>query len=80
MFWKIITKIRLPKDIASIFIIKPIRIPKKNPELINTIMPPGNESAKKKIEMIKYMQTEYKQFVLINSFKFNKILKIISFI
>tara|TARA_B100000579_G_C22156298_1_gene543203 strand:+ start:139 stop:279 length:141 start_codon:yes stop_codon:yes gene_type:complete len=45
---------------ASIFIIKPITMPKKNPELINTIMPPGNESAKKKIEMKKYMQTEYK--------------------
>ena len=43
---------KLPKDIENIFIKKPSKKPKKNPALIKIIIPPGNENAKKQIEMI----------------------------
>ena len=49
---------RLPKDIENIFIKKPSTKPKKKPELIKIIIPPGNESVKKEIEIIKYNKKE----------------------
>ena len=49
---------RLPKDIVNIFNKKPTRKPKKNPELIKIIIPPGSESVKKQIEIIKYNKKE----------------------
>ena len=49
---------RLPKDIENIFIKKPSRKPKKNPELIKIIIPPGSESVKKQIEIIEYNKKE----------------------
>ena len=53
-----IINIRLPKDIDNIFIKKPPKKPKKNPELIKIIMPPGNERVKKQIEIMKYNRKE----------------------
>tara|TARA_E500000178_G_C16538401_1_gene537654 strand:- start:245 stop:379 length:135 start_codon:yes stop_codon:yes gene_type:complete len=42
----------------NIFIIKPPINPKKKPELIDIIGPPGNEKVKKQIEIIKYNKKE----------------------
>tara|TARA_B100001173_G_C15538618_1_gene358661 strand:- start:198 stop:386 length:189 start_codon:yes stop_codon:yes gene_type:complete len=53
-----IINIRLPKDIDSIFIKKPSKKPKKNPELIKIIIPPGNDKVKKQIEIMKYNKNE----------------------
>ncbi len=46
-------KIKLPNDIEVIFIINPLRDPKKNPDPNKIIKPPGNENVKKIIENIK---------------------------
>ena len=53
-----IINIKLPKDIDSIFIIKPPKKPKKKPELIKIIIPPGNDKVKKQIEIRKYNKKE----------------------
>jgi hypothetical protein len=39
-------------------IIKPSKKPKKNPELIKIIIPPGNDRVKKQIEIMKYNKKE----------------------
>jgi len=48
-----IINIKLPKEIEKILIINPGINPKKNPEPISIIGPPGNEKVKKIIEKTK---------------------------
>ncbi len=53
-----IIKNKLPKEIERIFIMKPSIKPKKNPDPIRIIIPPGKDKVKKQIEMIKYKINE----------------------